>query len=101
MNPHSLIPSGITWEDKYDEDQVQTHTHTTHDKLTKLHYLAFMTIARGQKMPDLVSVKKKLLQDCWVVSVLFVCLFCNTFQQVEKSVQVLHLASSRHRFCFI
>lgn len=67
MNPHPLIPSGIMWEDKYDLDMVQIHNHNTHDKLRKLHYIAFMTIARGQKTPDLVSVRKKLFQGCWVV----------------------------------
>lgn len=66
MNPHPLIPSGIMWEDKYDLDMVQIHNHNTHDKLRKLHYIAFMTIARGQKTPDLVSVRKKLFQGCFV-----------------------------------
>lgn len=46
------------WEDKYDLDMVQTHNHNTHNKLWKLHYIAFMTVARGQKTPDLVSVRK-------------------------------------------
>lgn len=64
MNPHPLIPSDIMWKVKYDLDQVQTHNHYTQDKLTKLYYIAFMTTARGQKISDLVNVRKKLLQDC-------------------------------------
>lgn len=61
MNPHPLIPSGVMQEDKYDLDQVWTHNHNAYDKLTKLHYIAFMTIARGHKISDLISVRKKLL----------------------------------------
>lgn len=45
---------------------MQTHNHNTHDKLTQLSYIAFMTTAREQKIADLVSVRKKIHQDFWV-----------------------------------